>query len=204
MKSINLTKALFLVSTATLLPLSMVYAEVQPRTLEIVEEVCKYCHGSEGEGSNAIYPRLAGQHKKYIIKQLTDFREKRRLGTMNEMADKLTDTEISELADYFSAKPVLTHKIRNKDLAGVGKYIFTKGNPYSDLPACASCHGVDGAGTDSLPRLAGQHKRYLSSQLSEFNSRKRTNDNAIMHSIASKLTELEREAVALYASGLGK
>ena len=57
-------------------------------------------------------------------------------------------------------------------------------------------------GTDSLPRLAGQHKRYISVQLEEFNSRKRNNDNAIMHTVASKLSELEREAVALYASGL--
>ena len=185
----------------TLFAVTTVYAN-ESRTTEIVEEVCKYCHGSEGEGSNAIYPRLAGQHEKYIVKQLTDFREKRRMGTMNEMAEKLTDEEIKGLAGYFSSKPVLTHKVRNKDLSAVGKYIFHRGNPYSDVPACASCHGENGAGTDTLPRLAGQHKRYISSQLDEFNSRKRTNDNAIMHSVASKLTELEREAVALYVSGL--
>ncbi len=57
-------------------------------------------------------------------------------------------------------------------------------------------------GTQTLPRLAGQHKRYVSAQLEDFGSRKRTNDNAIMHSVASKLTELERESVALYVSGL--
>ena len=194
------TNFLFTICMA-LLAISTTYAD-ESRTLEIVDEVCKYCHGSEGEGSNAIYPRLAGQHTKYIVKQLTDFREKRRMGTMNEMAEKLTDDEIKGLAEYFSSKPVLVHKVRSKDLSAVGKYIFHKGNPYSDVPACASCHGEDGAGTDTLPRLAGQHKRYVSSQLEEFNSRKRTNDNAIMHSVASKLTELEREAVALYVSGL--
>ncbi len=204
MKPNTLATAFLLAGTFTLIPLTTVYAEPQQRTLDIVDEVCKYCHGSEGQGSNAIYPRLAGQHKNYIVKQLTDFREKRRLGTMTEMAEKLTDTEIDGLADYFSAKPALTHKVRNKDLAAVGKYIFSKGNPYNDLPACATCHGEDGSGTEDLPRLAGQHKRYVSSQLAEFNDRKRTNDNAIMHSIASKLTELEREAVALYVSGLGK
>jgi cytochrome c553 len=32
--------------------------------------------------------------------------------------------------------------------------------------------------------------------------RERTNDNAIMHSIAAKLTELEMRAVAEYISGL--
>ncbi len=198
----SISTVILMTISVTLTPVSIIHAETLSGTLEIVEKVCQYCHGKEGEGSNVIYPRLAGQHKKYIIKQLTDFREKRRIGTMNEMAEKLTDNEITGLAEYFSSKPVLSHKVRNKDLAAVGKYIFSRGNPYSDLPACASCHGENGAGTDSLPRLAGQHKRYISSQLSEFNSRKRTNDNAIMHSIASKLTELEREAVALYASGL--
>ncbi len=193
--SLQITALAFLLSNAG-------HADEQTQTLETVETVCQHCHGLEGEASNAIYPRLAGQHKEYIIKQLTDFREKRRLGTMNEMAENLSNEEIKALADYFSAKPSLVHKIRNKALASVGQYIFHKGNPYSDVPACASCHGESGAGTKALPRLAGQHKRYISSQLEEFNSRKRTNDNAIMHTVASRLTELEREAVALYASGL--
>jgi len=38
--------------------------------------------------------------------------------------------------------------------------------------------------------------------LAEFNNRARNNDNAIMHSIASKLTELEIHAVAVYIAGL--
>jgi cytochrome c553 len=37
--------------------------------------------------------------------------------------------------------------------------------------------------------------------LKEFNTRERTNDNAVMHTIASKLTELEIRAVAVYLSG---
>jgi cytochrome c553 len=44
--------------------------------------------------------------------------------------------------------------------------------------------------------------RYTESQLKSFNKRERTNDNEIMHSIASKLTELEVKAVALYISTL--
>jgi cytochrome c553 len=90
----------------------------------------------------------------------------------------------------------------DEEFAAVGKYIFHQGNKYSGVAACASCHGETGMGTQTLPRLAGQHKRYVSAQLEDFESRKRTNDNAIMHSVASKLTELERESVALYVSGL--
>lgn len=168
----------------------------------IVEIKCSLCHGANGEGSNAIYPRLAGQHAEYIAKQLADFKSKRRIGTMNEMAADLTPDEMAALGKYFSAKPAKSHRVRNKEFSAVGYYLYHNGNKYSDVPACESCHGVEGKGTTKLPRLAGQHKRYLMAQLQDFNERKRTNDNAIMHSIASQLTELEIEALALYISGM--
>lgn len=172
------------------------------RAKEIVEEKCHLCHGYKGEASNVIYPRIASQNKEYIIKQLTNFKSGERQGTMNEMAANLNEEEIIALAEYFSQQEAASHKVRDKIFSAVGEYIFFKGNKYSGVAACASCHGEDGSGTKQLPRLAGQHKRYISAQLEEFNLRKRTNDNDIMHSIASKLTELEREAVALFVSGL--
>ena len=172
------------------------------RAKEIVDQKCHLCHGADGEASSVIYPRLAGQHKEYIVKQLMNFRSGERQGTMNEQAAGLSDDEIVALAEYFNLKPALKHRIHDEEFAAVGKYIFYQGNKFSGVAACASCHGESGAGTQTLPRLAGQHKRYVSAQLEDFNSRKRTNDNAIMHSVASKLTELERESVALYVSGL--
>ena len=39
------------------------------------------------------------------------------------------------------------------------------------------------------------------SQLKQFNKRERTNDNAVMHAVAEKMTELEMAAVAEYLSG---
>jgi cytochrome c553 len=69
------------------------------------------------------------------------------------------------------------------------------------VPACASCHGPRGHGTPELPRLAGQHAQYTERQLKAFHQRERTNDNAVMHRIASRLTELEN-APAAFISGL--
>lgn len=178
------------------------YASEQDIAPKIVTEVCQHCHGLEGEASNILYPRLAGQHNNYIIKQLHDFRSGKRKGTMNDMAAELKDDEIVALAAYFSAKPTLAHRVRDKEFAQVGWYIFHRGNKYSGVPACASCHGDNGEGSDKLPRLAGQHKRYVVDQLNLFHKRERNNDNAIMHSVASKLTEMEIEAVANYVSGL--
>ena len=169
----------------------------------IVKEKCHLCHGEEGEASSAVYPRLAGQNRTYLVKQLRNFRDgKRKSDTMNEMAAGLKDEEIEALAEYFSSKPALSHRVRDKLFAAVGEYLFKKGNKYSGIPACKSCHGENGEGNEQLPRLAGQHKRYVSDQLQAFGERARTNDNAIMHTVASKLTEMEREAVALYVSGL--
>ena len=186
----------------SLLLCSTLQAAESRSVADLVNNKCQHCHGADGEGSSAIYPRLAGQHKDYMIKQLQDFRSGQRQGTMNEMAADLSDIEIEALAEYFSNKPVLSHRVRDKEFSAVGLYIFKKGNRYSGVAACASCHGEKGEGTEKLPRLAGQHKRYVAEQLRAFNERKRTNDNAIMHSIASKLTELEIEGVALYVSGL--
>ncbi len=194
-------KTLTVVLLLGLLPMQASSAESRPAAA-IIEEICQHCHGSEGQASNVEYPRLAGQNRQYIVKQLQNFRSGKRVGTMNEMAANLDDAEIISLADFFSQQQPESHRVRDKAFAAVGEYIFHKGNKYSGVAACAGCHGKDGAGTTVLPRLAGQHKRYISSQLEDFGSRQRTNDNAIMHSVASRLTELEREAVALYVSGL--
>ncbi len=169
----------------------------------IIESRCALCHGSEGESASAIYPRIAAQHPEYIAKQLKDFRDGRRKSeTMGEMTKDLTDGEIQALASFFAGKPPKARRIGDAELAAVGSFIYARGNSYSGVPACASCHGGKAHGTTQLPRLAGQHPAYLETQLKDFNKRARTNDNAIMHSVASKLTELEIVAVSVYLGGL--
>jgi cytochrome c553 len=175
----------------------------EQRVTEIVESRCALCHGREGVSSSPIYPRLAAQHPDYMFKQLQDFREKRRKSdTMSDMVKGMKDEEFRGLVAWFSSRKPAFRQPSDTDLADVGKYIFTKGNPFSGVPACASCHGPNGHGTQQLPRLAGQHPVYLESQLKDFGERERTNDNAVMHSIASKLTALETHAVAVFIGGL--
>jgi cytochrome c553 len=172
------------------------------RAQEIVSGRCSLCHGAEGESASPIFPRLAGQHPEYIAKQLADFKSGRRKGTMNDQAADLTESEMQALGVFFGDKKPKSYTIRDEDFGAVGRYIYHKGNPFSGVAACASCHGPKGDGTVQLPRVAGQHAAYLEGQLKEFNKRERTNDNAVMHAIASKLTELEVKAVSLYLSGL--
>lgn len=166
-------------------------------------ERCSLCHGMKGEAVSAVFPRLAGQHWEYISKQLAEFKSgKRKSDSMQPQAENLSPAEMQALGRYFEAKQVPGRQIRDAELLAVGKYIFLRGNPFSGLPACASCHGENGHGTPQLPRLAGQHPRYTEDQLQQFNARARTNDNAVMHTVASKLTELEAHAVAAYIASL--
>ncbi len=173
------------------------------RAQEISAGRCSLCHGVDGESASALYPRLAGQHHQYIAKQLGDFQSGRRKSdTMSSMVADLAPEEMLALGVFFEQKPTKARTSRDADLVAVGRFVFHRGNEFSGVAACESCHGERGLGTDQLPRLAGQVPKYIESQLKSFEQRERTNDNAIMHSIASKLTELEVKAVALYISTL--
>ena len=75
---------------------------------------CVKCHGEYGKGqqlNNNLFPVIGGQHKKYLVKQLTDFkteeRENDRSGMMLRITTRLTDHDIEALATYLSREPPL-------------------------------------------------------------------------------------------------
>lgn len=170
---------------------------------EIVQGKCFICHGAGGESSSPVFPRLAGQNAGYVARQLADYKSgKRKSSTMQPMVEDLSPDDFKALGAFFASRPTVVHTIDDAGLAQMGQFIFQRGNPYSGVASCATCHGANGHGSEALPRLAGQHAQYTENQLKQFNKRERTNDNAVMHGIASKLTELELKAVAAYLSGL--
>lgn len=65
---------------------------------------CAGCHGVAGAGLPAQYPSLAGQHPEYIVTQLQQFRDGVREndpeGMMRTIAAKMTDKQMSAVADY--------------------------------------------------------------------------------------------------------
>jgi cytochrome c553 len=173
------------------------------RARQIVAGRCFLCHGSEGESTSEVFPRLAGQHPLYIAKQLEDFQSgRRKSSSMNEMAKGLTPGEIAALGRFFAAQMAEPHVPSDAQLAARGQVLYSRGNAATGVEACANCHGARGEGTAALPRLAGQHAQYLEAQLRQFNTRARTNDNAVMHAIASRLTEPEARALAEYLSAI--
>lgn len=64
---------------------------------------CDGCHSPDGSGGGR-FPRLAGQHRDYLIKQLNDIRAGRRNSSalMRAVADRMGDLETRALAVYLS------------------------------------------------------------------------------------------------------
>jgi cytochrome c553 len=88
-------------------------------------------------------------------------------------------------------------------LASAGAFVYARGNPYSGLPACVSCHGTGARGNAELPRLAGQSPLYIERQLKNYINRTRANENAaVMTMVASRLTEMEMKAVVEYLGAM--
>ena len=174
----------------------------EARAKKVIGGSCFLCHGAEGESASEVFPRLAGQNAEYIAKQFENFKSgKRKSSAMAPMVAELSPDDMAALGRFYGSRP--PHKEAPKDapLAAVGQYIYSQGNRFSGVPACASCHGPDGAGSNALPRLAGQHAAYLDNQLKQFNKRERNNDNAVMHTVVEKMTPLEMAAVSEYLSG---
>jgi cytochrome c553 len=194
---------LSILAIALLLGTTVARADDVKRAEEIVQGKCFVCHGADGESSSPVFPRLAGQHARYVERQLADYKSGRRKSSaMQPMVEDLSPADFKALGIYFESRKPQAHAVADPELAQVGRFIFARGNPFSGVAACSSCHGAKGGGTETLPRLAGQHAQYTENQLKAFNKRERTNDNAVMHAIASKLSELELKAVAAYISGL--
>ena len=199
----HLTVLAVLLASTLLMAGTAARADDKARAEEIVQGKCFICHGADGESSSPVFPRLAGQHAKYIERQMADYKSGRRKSSaMQPMVEDLSPADFKVLGVYFESRKPQAHKVDDAELAQVGRFVFVRGNPYSGVAACATCHGATGGGTETLPRLAGQHAQYTENQLKAFNKRERTNDNAVMHAIASKLSELELKAVAAYISGL--
>lgn len=70
-----------------------------------IARTCQVCHGEGGKSTNPTYPRLAGQHARYIVKQLKAFKAgTRKDPIMNGMASTLTPEDMENVAAFFESK----------------------------------------------------------------------------------------------------
>lgn len=168
--------------------------------------VCAGCHGQGGAAPIAPnYPKIAALGDKYLLKQLEDIKEGRRVvPEMTGMLDPMSEQDLANLAAYFDSQE-LTYEQADPELVEMGRALYRGGNLASGVAACTACHGPAGLGIESatFPLVGGQTAAYLAKQLIDWRQGVRENDpNAMMQDIASKLTDAEIEAVSSYMSGL--
>ncbi len=79
-------------------------AAQQPNRALILE--CMACHGDDGIAKDKDVPHLAGQNYEYLIRQMKNFQSGRRPHKeMRVMSRHMNETELEEIADYYSRLP---------------------------------------------------------------------------------------------------
>lgn len=166
---------------------------------------CAACHGADGNSFNPEWPKLAGQHADYIVKQLKEFKEgTRKNATMAPMAAPLSDQDMEDLAAYFAGNKTKPGSADEAQVA-LGEAIYKGGIAATGVAACAACHGPNGAGNPAanFPQLNGQHAKYTEIQLKNFRAEARENDpGRMMRGVAARMNDKEIAAVAQYIQGL--
>ncbi|WP_249221167.1 cytochrome c [Cupriavidus sp. KK10] len=182
--------------------------ESRPARL-MVEQVCAACHGNTGQSTQKEYPSLAGQNADYLFKQLRQFKAGagepalRQDARMAAVVQSMSETEMREVARYFSRQPPARGQAALPHLVEAGKAIYWKGNPSNRLPACISCHRPKGEGiAPDFPRIAGQQPEYVVRQLHAWRSGTRGGPGKLMSLLVPLMTDEEIVAVAQYVAQL--
>jgi len=169
----------------------------------IASGVCAACHTSDGSRGSPANPILQEQHPGYLAKQLAEYKAgKRKNAIMTGIAAALSDADMRNVAAFYASKQVKPGFAKNAKTVALGESVYRAGIADRGVPACAGCHGPNGAGIPSLyPRLAGQHADYTETQLTAFRAGVRQN-NATMMDVAAKLNDREIKALGDYVAGL--
>ena len=177
--------------------------------------VCTACHGVNGNSVNPEWPNLAGQGSAYIKEQLKLFRAGHRNNlVMYPLAVALTDDDIRDLAAYYS-RQTPTGLEADPATVKAGEALYRGGDRARNIPSCASCHGPRGLGmtTAGYPKLRGQHATYTIKALNDYaaeqryvdvnsGEKTRSRNGHMMTSIAKRLTDEDKAALASYIQGL--
>jgi cbb3-type cytochrome c oxidase subunit III len=165
---------------------------------------CMGCHGANGVSGGGAYPKLAGQHASYIVKQLKDYKagKDRANAVMSAFAGLLSDEDMANVAAYVSKQTPGLGTAKNKASIELGQKIYRGGIAGKSVAACAGCHGPNGSGIPAqFPRISGQWPEYTEAQLVAYRAGDRKN-SVQMSAIAAKMSDAEIKAVADYVAGL--
>ena len=173
-------------------------AEADLENGEEINELCAGCHGEFGQGGKeGEYPRIAGQPKQFLIKQMHLFRDRKRPNMpMLEYVDErqFPDQEIIDISAYLARLELPTklppiqegEKFNAHERLQLTKKLLNIARTEGDIEAgrkmykreCRSCHGDKGWGKPSkgVPMIAGQYTSYLKRQVTKYINKVRIHD----------------------------
>lgn len=164
--------------------------------------VCTVCHRPEGWGrADGRYPQIAGQLASVTIKQLADIRARNRDNpTMRPFTSPALlggAQEIADVAAYIEQLPM-----NPNNSVGPGMDLEYGKKLYEEN--CVDCHGKNGEGdaAEYIPKIQGQHIRYLQRQFDWIRIGKRRNADEKMVKQIQRFTPRDQMAVLDYVSRL--
>jgi cytochrome c553 len=170
--------------------------------------ICAACHGADGNSVVPNWPKLAGQHEQYLVRQLTLIKDGARpVAEMMGITPGLSEQDILDLSAWYSSQEN-SGGVADESNVVLGERIYRAGNAETGVPACMACHGPAGEGNplSGYPMLAGQHAMYTAKMLNGFRAGEHWGEgdapSMIMNGSTEELTDEELEAVASYIQGL--
>ena len=150
--------------------------------------VCSACHGADGNSVVGLWPSLAGQNEKYLVKQLRLVKSGDRvIDSMVGLLDNLQDSDLQDIAAFYASQ---RNKVGQADESKVelGRKLYYAGNLEKGIPACSACHSPRGLGNGpaAYPLLSGQQPDYVAKALKDYRAGERVNEDPskIMAAIA--------------------
>ena len=161
----------------------------EPLPGERLGKTCASCHGTDGASPGQLIPIIGGQKQGYLATAMKEFAADERPGSvMANLAKGYTAEEQKLIAEFFAAKPWV-----NTPHAAAGT------EPATLVKSCQGCHGKNGEGRGSFPRLAGQAPEYLLEALLEYQQGER---KAMTMALVKKLDAATLKKMADYYSAL--
>ena len=183
---------------------------------------CAACHGADGNPTDPMYPRIAGQSERYIAHQLALFASGERhsglAAVMVPFAQMLTPQDMRDVGAFFARQKAGAGLADDGEVADgpyaglkyyeIGQQLFRAGDAARGIPACMACHGPSGAGNPgpAYPHVGGQEAAYTARRLEEYRAGVTSERDParfrIMAQVARSLTDQEIGALASYLQGL--